>query len=102
MIAPPPKGKKTRGESLAPPIPMVTDHAPILRVVNHIDNFKMITMKTTILNSLRNYYGHLKDKVVEEENANAPFALHYQSVRNEGRITRDHSSGRDVVSNTIS
>jgi hypothetical protein len=70
-IAPPAKNKKLRGESLAPPLPVINDHAPILRVVNHIDNFKMITMKTTILNTLRNYYGHLKDKVVEQEAAEA-------------------------------
>ena len=69
-MAPPPKGKKVRSESLAPPVPIkiITDHAPILRVVNHIDNFKLITMKTTILNTLRNYYNHLKDKLAEEEN----------------------------------
>jgi hypothetical protein len=82
MIAP----SRKRVDSLAPPVPAINgDHAPILRVVNHIDNFKMITMKTTILGTLRNYYGHLREKVVDPELEQMASLPHYQSVRDGAR-----------------
>jgi hypothetical protein len=48
--------KGRNGTFFGPPEPQIKDHKPILRVVNHIDNFKFITMKTTILPTLKAYY----------------------------------------------
>lgn len=37
---------------------------PVMRIVNHIDGIKYIGTKTGMLSSLKNYYGHLKDKIL--------------------------------------
>ena len=50
---------------------------PVLRVVNHIDNFKSITTKTGIITSLRNYYGRLKDKIAILDGTENPYNLPY-------------------------
>lgn len=68
-------------------------------------------MKTTILNTLRNYYGHLKDKCINvieldvtTDNFAPLFSSKYQSVRDGGkndlRVTREHSSGGIMSTST--
>jgi hypothetical protein len=65
-------------------------------------------MKTTILNTLRNYYGHLKDKVVEQDATEnlQPIFTKYQSARDvgrneQGKVTREHSTGGITSTSTI-
>ena len=56
----------------------------ILRIVNHMDNFKTLTMKTSIISTLKNYYGHLKDKIYNfEENNPHHIPYYYASKTNE-------------------
>mmetsp|Transcript_374 Transcript_374/g.319 ORF Transcript_374/g.319 Transcript_374/m.319 type:complete len:109 (+) Transcript_374:353-679(+) len=54
-----------------------TQTRAILRVVNHIDNVKLITTKNNLLAQLKSYYGHLKDKILEIEGTDNPHHIPY-------------------------
>ena len=84
---------KVNKDALAKEDPaVVAQIKPVLRIVNHIDSFKSITTKTGIIGSLRNYYGHLKDKILELDGTVNPHHIPFFHHSGSTAIKKDQTA----------